>query len=69
MSEVLIGPQKTLRWGVPEGTRDENGELIHDDYITADALVSEVDALEWAISTPPLVAERADPLDEMDRSF
>lgn len=64
-AEILIGPQKTMRWGVPDGTRNANGELIHDDIITADALITEVDALEWRVSSPTLIVHRKDPLDEM----
>jgi hypothetical protein len=66
-SEVLIGPQKTMRWGVPDGTRDENGELVHDDIILADALITEVDALQWSISTPPKIVAAVDPLKELSR--
>lgn len=47
-SEILIGPAKTMRWGVPDGTRDSHtGELIHDDHVTADSLISKLDELEW----------------------
>jgi hypothetical protein len=68
-SEVLIGPQKTLRWSVPEGTRNSNGELIHDDIIVADALISEVDNLEWIVSTETRIVQGKDPLEEMDSNF
>ncbi len=66
-SEVLIGPQKTMRWGVPDGTRDENGGLIHDDIILADSLVAELDQLEWTSHSPTLIVPAKDPLDEMSR--
>ena len=36
ISEILPGPGKHLRWGVPDGSRGPDGELIHDDYILAD---------------------------------
>jgi hypothetical protein len=68
LSEVLIGPQKTLRWGVPDGTRDQNGELIHDDIVMADALVSQLDLLDWSISTGTLVVAARDPLEELSRT-
>jgi hypothetical protein len=54
-----------MRWGVPEGTRDENGELIHDDILMADALLAEADALPWRAHSPALVVEPQDPLEEM----
>jgi len=68
-SEVLIGPNKTMRWGVPDGTRDSNGLLIHDDTITADALTAELDKLRWHARTSAEIVEAQDPLIEMSRSF
>jgi hypothetical protein len=65
VSEVLLGPQKLMRWGVPEGTRDENGDLVHDDIVMADALLAEADQLEWRVFTPTLIVYPKDPLDEM----
>jgi hypothetical protein len=65
ISEILPGPQKTMRWGVPDGTRNGNGELIHDDIVIADALITEVDGLEWRRSSPTLIVEPKDPLEEM----
>ncbi|HBG73843.1 MAG: hypothetical protein A2X27_03450 [Chloroflexi bacterium GWD2_49_16] len=56
--EVLPGPGKTLRWGVPEGTRDPEGALIHDDYVLADALVTLLDDLDWSLSSPTLIIDR-----------
>ena len=67
ISEVLLGPQRTMRWGVPEGTRDEEGNLIHDDIVMADALLAEADALEWRLSSPTLIVRPKDPLEEMSR--
>jgi hypothetical protein len=69
VSEVLVGPNHTLRWSVPEGRRNSNGELIHDDIIVADALISEVDGLEWIISTETKIVQGIDPLKEMDTNF
>jgi len=61
-SEILPGPQHTLRWGVPEGTRGPMGELIHDDHVTADAPTAELDRLRWAINSPPMIVPaRAEP--------
>jgi len=69
VSEVLVGPNHTLRWSVPEGRRNSNGELIHDDIIVADALISEVDGLEWIISTETKIVQGIDPLKEMDTNY
>ena len=54
-----------MRWGVPEGTRDQDGNLIHDDILMADALLAEADALEWALSSKTLIIQPKDPLEEM----
>ena len=65
VSEVLLGPQRSMRWGVPEGTRDQDGNLIHDDILMADALLAEADALEWTLSSKTLIIQPKDPLEEM----
>ena len=67
-AEILPGPQHTMRWGVPDGTRDDRG-LVHDDYVLADALIAEIDMLDWSLPTKPLIAPRIDPLTEMDGAF
>ena len=63
VSEILPGPAKHLRWGVPEGLRGPDGELIHDDYLLADSLTAVLDRLEWTIHTEPWVSEGFDPLE------
>ena len=68
-AEILPGPAKTLRWGVPEGTRGPDGELVHDDYLLADALVSELDRLDWSITTESVTVTSVDPLLAMERNF
>lgn len=62
-SEILPGPGKVLRWGVPEGARGPDGELIHDDYLLADALVAELDRLSWSASTDLTSSEGFEPLE------
>ncbi len=65
--EVMPGPGKIMRWGVPDGTRDPaTGELVHDDLVISAALAGVLDAQEWAVSGPALVARGKDPLGEMD---
>jgi hypothetical protein len=69
-SEVLEGPGHTMRWGVPDGTRDElTGNLVHDDLVLSAALCAVLDEQEWAVTAAPLVVAGADPLVEMDRGF
>lgn len=68
-SEILIGPAKTMRWGVKDGTRGADGQLIHDDYILADALITQLDLLDWYIASETTVIEQPDPLQEMDHAY
>jgi hypothetical protein len=66
--EIVPGPERKMKWGVPDGTRDtSNGELVHDDLILSAALCAVLDEQEWSISTAPLIVRKADPLEEMDR--
>lgn len=67
-SEILPGPAKTLRWGVKDGTR-HNGELVHDDYITADSFTAILDKLAWYAAAPTAIIQREDPLAEMDGNY
>jgi len=47
-SEIMPGPTKVMRWGVPDGTRDRaSGDLVHDDDLITGALCSLLDQLEW----------------------
>ncbi len=61
-SEVLPGPAKTLRWGVPDGARGPDGQLIHDDILLADSLVGILDTLEWVNPTDLVMIPGFDPL-------
>ena len=65
--EILLKPVKTLRRGVPDGTRGPDGELMHDDYVRIDALVAKLDELEWHFHSDMLIVQGRDPLDEMSR--
>jgi len=68
-SEILPGPSKTLRWGVPDGTRGPAGELVHDDFIIADSLTAILDRLEWYIHFESTIIQGIDPLIGRDRDF
>jgi hypothetical protein len=52
---------------VPDGTRGRDGQLVHDDYVMADALVAKLEELEWAFGSPTLIIRPKDPLEEMSR--
>ena len=66
--EIIPGPERKMKWGVPDGQRNPiTGETIHDDWITSAALAAVLDAQSWAASGPSLVVRRRDPIEEMDR--
>jgi len=68
-SEILTGPSKTMRWGVPDGRRDENGLLIHDDIPVTDSLTAILDRLTWIIHTDTVIINPPDPLLAMDTNY
>ena len=69
-SEIVQGPTKTMRWGVPDGTRDKaSGKLVHDDDLMTGALCTLLDKMEWRVSLPTVWTTPRDPLEEMDRNF
>jgi hypothetical protein len=69
-SEIVPGPAKLMRWGVPDGTRDQaTGELVHDDDLMTGALCTILDTLEWYTRLPTVIIPGKDPLPEMDRNF
>ncbi len=64
--EIVPGPDKKIKWSVPEGARDlASGELIHDDLIISAALLSVLDQQNWSVSGPAAVVKATDPLDDM----
>ncbi|MDO9546625.1 MAG: hypothetical protein Q7J07_07745 [Pelolinea sp.] len=68
--EILEGPQKRVRWGVPDGTRDAaTGQLVHDDLLISAAMCSVLDQEDWSISAPTFVIQASDPLDDLDKGF
>ncbi len=66
-SEILPGPSKILRWGVPDGTRGPDGAPVHDDFVLADALIARLDELPWSVPSAPSIIPARDPLDELSR--
>jgi hypothetical protein len=68
--EILPGPQKRVKWGVPDGTRSPNsGELVHDDLLISAALCAVLDQKDWSISAPTFIIQGVDPLADMDEGF
>lgn len=68
--EILEGPQKRVRWGVPDGTRDAaTGDLVHDDLLISAAMCALLDEEDWSFSAPTFVIHARDPLEDLDRGF
>jgi hypothetical protein len=68
--EILPGPARSIRWSVPDGTKDPaTGDLVHDDLVMSAALVAELDTLEWAAPGEALLVSLPDPLAEYDKGF
>jgi len=61
------GLNQTLRWGVPPNTRNDEGQIVHDDTVLSAALAAVLDDQEWAISAPTLIVPGRDPLEDIDR--
>lgn len=69
--EVLPGPERRLKWGVPDGKRDPaSGDFLHDDLVISAALAAALDGAGWPLSgkTAAVIAGK-DPLKEMDFGF
>ncbi len=68
--EIIEGPQKRVKWGVPDGTRSPiTGELVHDDLLISAALCAILDQQDWSVSTPPFIIHAPDPLKDLDKGF
>jgi hypothetical protein len=69
-SEILPGPTKQMRWGVPDGAKDAaSGERVHDDDLMTAAMCTLLDRMEWRASLPTTWTTPKDPLEEMDRAY
>ena len=67
--EASIGPERWLKWSVPEGTADPLGGLLHDDLVISAAMTAILDEQEWHISLSPQIIQASDPIKEMDGGF
>jgi len=68
-AEVSPGPERLLRWSVPEGARDPEGGLLHDDLAVSAAMVAVLDELSWGVSSQSVLIPASDPILEMDGGF
>jgi hypothetical protein len=68
--EIQPGAEQTMRWGVPDGTRDpDTGEPVHDDLVISAALSAVLDRQDWSPALPTAIIPGRDPLEEMDKGF
>jgi len=68
--QILPGPEKRMRWGVPDGARDPaSGELVRDDLLLSAAMCAVLDGLAWLAGAPALVVPGRDPLKDLDSGF
>jgi hypothetical protein len=69
--EILPGPNKTIRWSVPDNTKDpDTGEPIHDDLVISAALAAVLDTeIDWYIQTETIVIHAPDVMEVLDRGF
>ena len=66
--EVVPGPGNMIKYAVPDGTRNQNGEYVHDDLIMSAAMSAAIEekmADSWIQPAETLIIPAADPLEEM----
>lgn len=68
-SAVSIGPERLLKWSVPEGTRDPEGGELHDDLALSAAMVAVLDEQTWSVRLEPSLIMAVDPLEEMNGGY
>ena len=68
--DIPAGPEKRMRWSVPDGTRDPlSGGYLHDDLVLSAALVGVLEKMELHPLSQALIIPAADPLKELDKGF
>ncbi len=64
--EMLPGPGRILRWGVPDGSRDPlSGRLLHDDALLSASLCALLDEVAWTIPGGTRIIPARDPLQDV----
>lgn len=70
--EVVPGVSNLIRFAVPDGTRNELGEYVHDDLIMSaamSAVIEEKVGGNWVMPAETLVVQAADPLETIGSSW
>lgn len=68
-AEAGLGPERLLRWGVPEGARDPQGGLLHDDLVLSAAMCAVLDEQSWVLAPQSVLIQASDPILDMDGGF
>lgn len=69
-AECANGPERILRWAVPEGARDNlEGGKLRDDLAVSAAMVALLDELPWGIPAESLILPAPDPIEAMNGGF
>ena len=64
--DILPGPNKIMRWSVPDGLRNPiTGDLVHDDLLISSSLISVLDDYTFG-KAQSTVIDAFDPLDNME---
>ena len=64
--EIVPGPERRMKWGVPDRSRDPvTGEPVHDDLVVSAALCALLDGELWGAALSEVIPSR-DPLLELD---
>ena len=68
--EVKNDAKHTMRWEVPEGSRDpQSGEVLHDDWVLSAALCAALEKMDWHAPSTPFIVTARDPLNEMEGKY
>ena len=62
--EIVPGPERRVKWSVPDGARDSRGELLHDDLIVSAAMCAVLDEEEWGSAESDII-DAYDPLSNL----
>lgn len=66
--EVVPGVGNLIKFAVPDGTRNETGDYVHDDLIMSAAMSAAIEEKigdQWLAPADTLIVEAADPLQEI----
>lgn len=68
--EVKNDAKHTMRWQVPDGSRDpQSGEALHDDWVLSAALCAVLEKMDWHAPSVPFIVTARDPLNEMEGKY